>query len=838
MCGDFILKRAWSAFVASSAPCDDDGVRRGMPCPAQCGYDGVNLEYHYRHSPFCRPVPVIASEPKKRARDCSESARVYAKKVTTRIGMEILRAHTHDYVKVEHLNILRNLIVQVASMIITFIKDEDAMGGVSLDTILEAANAPFNEMPPAETMITQRRKIFQRAIPRPVVGGEFDNDSKKGAVRFDALQLVTILLQECKGARVESEKSSELYKSGDLYGKKPNVVTDVIHGSRFYNWYQVCGKATPDQANDLRVVLHGWIDAFTPLDGLSQRARKHKYTVLLAALVNLPVRMRHYHDFLLLLLLYNNRYLKKHGGLVRALTGVGEDGTTYGDKVNLAIELELNDDDEPAMIELPNDADPAGDPVTRRLRLFLLVMSYDWLGSGEFGPWAESVSARHPCPKCSWAVKCPCAYLAESDERLADVVHLPYCKGKARRTHDEAMHVMHEMRLLAKTPRSKTKLAERMTQEGLFSLHSASDRLMRDVVKDATVDTMHWGACGASRYLFSWLTDVLIPDQFSWDVLNEAKNLHRFSHGARVPDLERSKGDKRGSTSTHLSSGEMLAFTLASPQVMHELVDNVRDEPPWQCWLAHVSHVRFVHRTAYDLARDVPECNRLQTEFLLAFGKVEQWEDYGKPKFHLGEHFGEVLGELGPFRHFNCLWGESYVQVLKAMFRITNWKSAPYDVAVHWATKSVMHYRSVKRGSWYEDVVTPSSEFHFDLKALQSPLANALLRSEHSVRSLRFVSEFRRGPETVCLNSWIIAEMPDVHSISARVDSIAQVTYSDTSASYIRIWCTQARRLFVDDEFTQWSERDCNASKYIIKLEDAQVRAVMCNMNSSHYVFV
>ena len=189
------------------------------------------------------------------------------------------------------------------------------------------------------------------------------------------------MLQECQGARQKAWESSELWKSGELYGKNVNIVSDVIHGSRFYNWYEVCGKATPEQSQDFRVCLHGWIDAYTPLDGLSQRARKHKYTVLLASLVNLPIRMRHYHDFLLLLLLYNNRYLKKHGGLVRALTGTGEDGTKYDDPVNLAMELELDEGQSP-MISLPNDSDPTGKPLMFRLRLFLLLVSYDWLGSG------------------------------------------------------------------------------------------------------------------------------------------------------------------------------------------------------------------------------------------------------------------------------------------------------------------------------------------------------------------------------------------------------------------------------------------------------------------------
>ena len=815
-----------------------------MPCPAQCGYTGENLEHHYRHSPYCRPGYAQGPEAPdaKRARDFPASARLFRHQVTTKVSKEMLQAHIDNYVKMMHLDILRSLIVIVAGLVIKFIRDESNMGDVSLDEILKSAYAPFKEMPDASVLINRRRKIYQRAIPRPIGGGSFTSEAKKGAVRFDALQLITIQLQECKGARQEARKSSDLWKTGVLYGKKPKIVSDVIHGSRFYNWFAVCGKATYAERHDFRICLQGWIDAMTPLDGLSQRARKHKYTVLLGALINLPLRMRHYHDFVLLLLLYNNRYLKKHGDLVRALTGTGKDGTNYSDDVNLAAELELTPDEAP-WISIPNDEDPAGPEEQVRLRIFLLVMSYDWLGGGEFGPWAESVSARFPCPRCHWAVKCPCAYLPALDPRQATVEHVAHCKRNAPRTHDEATQVIQELQQLELRPRMKTHVADRMKEEGIYSLHSTSQRLMRDMVLDTTIDTMHWGACGKTRYLFSWLTDILIPAKFSWEQLNVKKNEHKFNKGARVPDLERSKGDTRGSTSTHLSSGEMLNFALASPQIMQDLV--LHDSPlelqhdsPWQCWLAHVAHLRFSNRHAYDLKRDQPECKRLQDNFLKAFNKVEAWRDRGKPKFHLGEHFSDLLGELGPFRHFNCLWGEAYLQIIKAMFRITNWKSAPYDVAVHWATKSVMHYRNSQRGTWYEDTVTPSSEFYFEaaLPSLRSPIANAILASENVV-ALRFISSVCRGPDAVHANDWVLLDMPGVESMSARVETMVQTTYADTSPSYIRLYCTQARKLTVDEEFTQSSARSDAGVDLLVMLERTQLRVAACTVESTRYVF-
>jgi hypothetical protein len=122
------------------------------------------------------------------------------------------------------------------------------------------------------------------------------------------------------------------------------------------------------------------------------------------------------------------------------------------------------------------------------------------------------------------------------------------------------MELVRELRALALLPRSKTALQNRMTQEGIFSLHFASEYLLRDVVKDSTIDVMHVYLCGWSRYLVSWVTDAFIPRDFSWDQLNKVKRA--LLPLKRVPDLERSKGDSRGSLSIHLNAAQTMHFTL------------------------------------------------------------------------------------------------------------------------------------------------------------------------------------------------------------------------------------------------------------------------------------
>ena len=57
-----------------------------------------------------------------------------------------------------------------------------------------------------------------------------------------------------------------------------------------------------------------------------------------------------------------------------------------------------------------------------------------------------------------------------------------------------------------------------------------------------------------------------------------------------VSDLERAKGDTRGSSSIHLNGAEMMYFTLASVDILQDLIVDKFD-PVWLCWKAHVVRI-------------------------------------------------------------------------------------------------------------------------------------------------------------------------------------------------------------------------------------------------------
>ena len=150
--------------------------------------------------------------------------------------------------------------------------------------------------------------------------------------------------------------------------------------------------------------------------------------------------------------------------------------------------------------------------------------------------------------------------MSERDPRRASMTHSADCRGLEPRTHRGTMEVVREMRSWQGTA---TNLAALKTQEGIFSSYFASEKILDDIVKDCCPDLMHAWLCGMSRYMLSWLTDVLIPQFFSWNTLNGVKRAYPFGRNQKVPDLERTLGSKRGSCSIHLTAGETMDFTLA-----------------------------------------------------------------------------------------------------------------------------------------------------------------------------------------------------------------------------------------------------------------------------------
>ena len=185
------------------------------------------------------------------------------------------------------------------------------------------------------------------------------------------------------------------------------------------------------------------------------------------------------------------------------------------------------------------------------------------------------------------------------------------------------------------------------------------------------------------------------------------------------------------------------------------------------------------------------------SKFYLSFEAVKLWQGYEKPKLHLIEHLEAALLEWGPFRAFWCMPWEGFLQILKRMFRMCNWIGAPYSVGKHWAVKSVMHYRDPDRGSWHANMATPASEFSTDILELSknSPVLRALVAmpSNTPIQCVRFLKSVSRAGDEVCTGDWVLIEKLETTSMAARVDQIVEVVWSESSESFVRLWCAESR---------------------------------------------
>ena len=536
-----------------------------------CGWTGIRIESHYRASSVCREPHEARKQQKVAPAPSVERSNIaettFTNNLHSSMGAAMMKGHKDLFIKMAHLDHIRCMVTETVKMALEFVAAETASGlppeeRERVASLFSFVRNAFDALPCSATLIERAQRPFLRADPL-VLSTPSPMSDKGGACFFSLIQLTTIMLQESKYVRQQAIKASDDWKSGVLYNVFPATVSDVTEAKRFRSKAKYVGKATEEEKNDLRVIFQVWTDAFNPVDGLGQKARKRKYEALLAALLNLPLATRHYADFILLLALWASHYAKQNGGMVRMLTGIGMDGKDYKDGMNVAAELELPADD-CQIIKLKNDDDPNGEPLEFRLRLYVAIACFDWLAGGDFGPFAATVSARRPCQRCFWTAGCACAHMSARDPRRATMIHSAECRELEPRTHSGTMEVVREMR---NWQGSAANLAALRTQEGIFSIHFSSEKILDDLVKDCCPDIMHLYLCGMSRYLLSWVTDILIPQYFTWKTLNVPKCAYPFGREQKVPDLERTLGSNRGSCSIHLTAGETMDFTLARCEI-------------------------------------------------------------------------------------------------------------------------------------------------------------------------------------------------------------------------------------------------------------------------------
>lgn len=149
---------------------------------------------------------------------------------------------------------------------------------------------------------------------------------------------------------------------------------------------------------------------------------------------------------------------------------------------------------------------------------------------------------------------------------------------------------------------------------------------------------------------------------------------------------------------------------------------------------------------------------------------------------------------FGPFRCYWCMPWEAFLQILKRMFSMTNYKSAPMSVAKLWSLKAA---RSSRVG-WFEDVLIPAGELRVDLHAARqaSTLVDSCIRAMGSaVLSVRMLKSVVRGPEEIKLEGWVQVASAASTTVVARIVEMVQVSLLPPHGTVIRLLCHECRPL-------------------------------------------
>ena len=583
------------------------------------------------------------------------------------------------------------------------------------------------------------------------------------------------------------------------------------------------------------------------MNPIGTKRGKHKYGAALAGILNLPKRMRFHPNYILLLAIYQAKYAKEHGGKVRILCGrsASDGGSPIPDTWSLAAELDALRQGQ--VIEIPDDG-PAGGTVLRVLRVHLLLISADYLAACGMGPTPESTSALRPCRDCRWLPRCPCARLPAEDAALPGLVHDAECHGCTPRTNEQLALDLQTARCWTGSKAARTKF---MSAAGLGKLYYCTEYLGLDSTTDLPIDVMHVFLCGLTRYELAWLTDFLIPTFTTWDKVNAEFQKMRSSKGRKMPYMERPKGDgSRGSVSITLTAAETKDVALARRaafQIHYDRITNVvlsslarsldafrallpteaLESAHWHSWVAHVRLLTFCLKHQYS-RDDVVAVGTLKDEYLRAFRAVPQYVPWEKPKHHFLEHLAKYLELFGPFRDYWCFPWEAFLQVLKRLFSMTNYKSAPQTVARLWSLKAARGLATGARIAWFEDVLVHAGDLCTDMEqACRESLLLQACRVEQ-VRASRMLRSILRGPEQITLQGWILVRDGE-EAYVARVAEIAQLSLElDT---VIRLLCRNCRVVAsgsMDAAGQIEVSLDDHATVRLVQLERVCVSALHC----------
>ena len=377
------------------------------------------------------------------------------------------------------------------------------------------------------------------------------------------------------------------------------------------------------------------------------RRKEHKYSVVLIKINALPVQIRTRRDKVLLYAIWNTKFAKGKGGMLRMLCGMDQDGSIVE---NVCLRTELDRLRAGVEMEIPNDVTGGKQKVI--VEADITCWLADLLGTHTLGPWPESFQAQHCCRDCWWSTGCWCSHLPAGHRHLKAVrAHTHGCRGvtdcemmpRSRQELEEDLHIL-------RTTKFRTKELARQARrdKGIGKLYCTLQGLAQKW-DDAAADISHLFLLGLSRHESFWMLDDMTMGRhpvFTWEQLNDQRKgmnpLLPASHKIRSIDRPRTEGKAHHTVNMNMTAAEVMHFAMNSVAMIDPLLDDEdRKRSKWISWKAHVRLLSFCLRHSY-MPSDAALLDPLVQDYLHKFSAA-YGEKYFKPKHHHLNHLSKYF---------------------------------------------------------------------------------------------------------------------------------------------------------------------------------------------------
>lgn len=328
-----------------------------------CGEVFAKLAGHLKKNPVCmaemqakQPESPRVEQPKKprlhsvpRVTECDVKTTMYLNKLRSSIAHSRLELHEDMFVSMAHADRAYQQVFSWMDLVFQHAIEQVRVcsnAETALTQVWQSTSGVMKEMISWDRVRSTVYKSLQIKPLLPIarsaslVRSKSLHDSRfanRELAELSITQLIVQLLQCDEYARLQILKASEVWKTGDLDRASPSRYEDITDGLVFREHPHLPRAATEAEKDDIRVALYLYNDDFTSVNAIGTKRGAHKYSVHMAAIANLPTRVRFKTEYILPFLIAQSKLIEG-AGLAQILCGVDDSGTMLDDQ-NFAAEM-------------------------------------------------------------------------------------------------------------------------------------------------------------------------------------------------------------------------------------------------------------------------------------------------------------------------------------------------------------------------------------------------------------------------------------------------------------------------------------------------------------------